>query len=108
MPGESDEVHIRVSKPIQKNVIIEVYDMVDPEEMPRLMATIRQMVGHEKFLIVRTGEGQGLTVHGDDDVRAWLRSLVREEFDELLKEVKSDRGRDTKPRGINGPGLPTM
>lgn len=89
MPEPTDGVAIKVTEPVQKGSIVLVDDMIDPEEMPRLITSLRHIAGHEKFLIVHVPEGSAMSVHTPDDLKRAVRALVREEFDNMLKELRA-------------------
>lgn len=89
MPGQDEGVPIKVTEPVLKGSIVVVSNLVDPEEMPRLTTSLRHITGHDKFLIVAVGDGQAVSVHNPDDLRAAVRALVREEFDNMLKELRA-------------------
>lgn len=90
MPGPTDGVAIKVTEPVQKGSIVLVDEMIDPEEMPRLITSLRYIVGHEKFIIVHVPEGRAMSVHTPEDLRVAVRALVREEFDNMLKEIRAE------------------
>lgn len=86
---EEIEVPIRVTTPIVKGSIVLVSDSLEHDEVLALQTQLRHITGHDKFLIVMPRTGTSVSVHGPDELKDVVRSLVQEQFDNLLKELRT-------------------
>jgi hypothetical protein len=77
-----------VTDPIQKGCLVLVRrEQVEQADLPALMNQLRDIAGHDRFLLLALIDGASVDVHGPEELKEALRSVAKDAVDEALNDV---------------------